>query len=118
MTLEAFIAKLSKNQSQASSGVSFEETMAVIDAYYEFTPSAFKNGEAYSDAGENNGSCKIFAFGLLHQLTEQQTLVCFGDYYSKDVLLNPDNNDHKNIRSFMVSGWQGIAFEGQALTRK
>jgi len=33
-------------------------------------------------------------------------------------LKNPTGNDHQNIRNFIKSGWNGISFEGDALTKK
>lgn len=98
--------------------VAFNDTMVVIDSLYDFTPTAFTNGALRSEAGQNNGSCKIFSFAKPHQLPPQQTLHCFGDYYRKDVLGNPDGTNHQNIRNFMKSGWEGIAFEGDALKLK
>ncbi|MDH5180783.1 MAG: HopJ type III effector protein [Gammaproteobacteria bacterium] len=98
--------------------ITFDDTMAVIDANYHFTPAAFSNGDQFNDAGQNNGSCKLFAFARLHHLTEQQTLACFGDYYRKDVLENPDGDDHANIRNFMQTGWSGIRFDSQPLNPK
>jgi hypothetical protein len=92
--------------------------MAVIEAMYIFTPTAFKNAALLNEVGKNNGSCKIFSFAMLHNLTPQQTLYCFGDYYRKDVLLNPTGTDHQNIRNFMLTGWAGIEFEGSALKAK
>jgi hypothetical protein len=96
--------------------IAFGDTIAAIDAHYEFTPAAFSNGSLYNEAGKNNGSCKIFSFARLHNLSEQQTLHCFGDYYRKDVLGNPGGADHQNIRNFMKTGWAAISFEGEALT--
>ena len=98
------------------SAIEFEQTMAVIDSQYQFTPTSFSNGTARNPAGENNGSCKIFAFAQKHQLTEQQTLALFGGYYRNDVLGNPDGVDHQNIRNFIAHGWSGIKFEGVALS--
>ena len=95
--------------------VAFNDVMAVIDGHYTFTPTAFRNGDADNDAGSNNGSCKIFAFAQLHGLDETATLNAFGDFYTQDVLQNPEGNDHANIRNFIRSGWQGIVFNGQAL---
>ena len=97
---------------------SFQETIAYIDTNYNFTPTTFKNGNQINNAGENNGSCKIFAFAKLHQLEKDQTLALFGSYYFDDVLKNPDGNDHQNIRNFMIFGWDGISFEGEALELK
>lgn len=95
--------------------IAFSDTMAVIDANYEFTPTAFTNGALHNAAGQNNGSCKVFSFARLHDLSAEQTLHCFGDYYRKDVLGNPQGTDHQNIRNFINTGWAGIAFAGDAL---
>lgn len=98
--------------------INFNDTLAVIDAHYDFTPSAFRNGELHNAAGQNNGSCKVFSFAKLHNLTAQQTLCCFGAYYRDDVLQHPQANDHQNIRNFIKFGWDGIVFEGNALMPK
>jgi HopJ type III effector protein len=111
MTLDAFLQKLN-NQ---SGNIEFTDTMAVIDSLYEFTPTAFRNGEQENAAGQNNGSCKLFAFAQLQGLSEQQTLACFGAYYRKDVLEHPEGTDHGNIRNFMKTGWDGIVYSGQPL---
>jgi len=97
---------------------SFENTIATIDQNYNFTPCEFKNGDLINAENQNNGSCKIFAFALLHNLSEQQTLHCFGDYYRVDVLKNPDSTDHQNIRNFIKSGWSGISFNSTPLSCK
>jgi len=102
----------------APESISFNDTIAVIDSHYDFTPSAFRNGEMQNEAGQNNGSCKVFSFARMHRLTQQQTLHCFGSYYRDDVLKHPQGSDHQNIRNFIKTGWRGIAFEGNALTLK
>ena len=114
MNLETFLEKLNNEPNQ----IAFTETMATIEANYTFTPTAFTNGDTQNQADTNNGSCKIFAFGLLNKLNEKQTLACFGDYYRQDVLENPKGNDHQNIRHFMTTGWSGIKFDGKALIQK
>lgn len=114
MKLSDFLQRLD----DAPDSIAFNDTMAVIDALYNFTPTAFKNGNLFNEAGQNNGSCKIFSFARLHGLSPQQTLHCFGDYYRKDVLGNPDGADHQNIRNFIRASWAGVAFEGDALTSK
>ena len=98
--------------------ITFNSTIALIDAHYDFTPSAFRNGELNNDAGQSNGSCKIFSFAKQHKLTPQQTLHCFGTYYRDAVLMHPQGTDHQNIRNFIKSGWAGIVFQGDALTLK
>ncbi len=114
MELPAFLQRLE----QSPGAVSFQETIALIDSMYDFTPAAFNNGGVHNAAGQNNGSCKILSFARMHSLPPEQTLHCFGDYYRKDVLGNPGGSDHQNIRNFMQTGWAGVAFEGQALTPK
>ncbi|WP_337840814.1 HopJ type III effector protein [Rheinheimera sp.] len=98
--------------------ISFSQSISLIDALYDFTPTAFKNGDQMNAAGQNNGSCKILAFALLHRLSEPQTLQMFGDYYRQDVLEQPTGTDHQNIRQFMQYGWDGVEFDGQALHGK
>jgi hypothetical protein len=98
--------------------IEFSDTMTVIEESYLFTETAFVNGQQVNAAGENSGSCKLFSFAKLNQLNQAQTLACFGGYYRDDVVKNPDGNDHQNIRQFMISGWDGIRFSGQALTEK
>ncbi|WP_159737070.1 HopJ type III effector protein [Vibrio atypicus] len=114
MELKTFIEKLNTQPKS----VDFEQTMAVIDANYEFSPTSFTNGQTHNEAGQNSGSCKIFAFGLLNELDAEATLACFGRFYRDDVLGNPEGNDHANIRNFMESGWGGVKFDSPALTVK
>ena len=54
----------------------------------------------------------------MHNFDSKQTLNCFGDYYRVDVLQNPDDEDHSNIRTFIKYGTQGIRFLDNALTKK
>lgn len=116
MTPEQFVARLGEDES-----IDFENTMAVISEFFEYAPCAFNNGTGdiavFNEAGQNEGSCKIFGFGKLMGLSEAQTLACFGRFY-RDVLSTPEGTDHGNIRNFMRSGWAGVQFEGEPLRRK
>lgn len=114
MNLVEFLNKIKT----APETIEFNETIAIIDANYEFTPTLFKNGNTINEAGKNSGSCKLFGFAKLHHLTPSQTLNCFGAYYRKDVLQHPDGTDHQNIRNFIFYGWEGISFEGTLLKLK
>lgn len=98
--------------------IDFKEVISYIDEHYDFTPTKFTNGNTVNEANENNGSCKIFSFAQLNELSAEKTLSLFGDFYRNDVLQNPAGNDHQNIRNFMRSGWDGISFEGEALRKK
>jgi len=114
MKIETYLQQLQ----QSPSSINFENTMSVIDTHYQFTPTAFTNGPLTNAENENNGSCKIFTFARLQNLTPEQTLHCFGDYYRKDVLQNPNGEDHLNIRNFISTQWAGISFKGSALMPK
>ncbi|MDZ7924461.1 MAG: HopJ type III effector protein [Marinagarivorans sp.] len=114
MKLDDFLQQLQ----QAPETITFANTMDTIAANYHYTASAFKNGAAINASGSNEGSCKLFYFAKIKQLTPVQTLACFGDYYRIDVLQNPEANDHANIRNFMVTGWNGVSFEGEVLTTR
>lgn len=95
----------------------FSEVIEFIEKYYQHTPTAFKNGDTYNEATQNQGSAKVFAFAQLNELEVAETLYLFAEHY-KAVLNNPDATDHQNIRQFMVNGWPGIVFEGEALAIK
>lgn len=114
MLIKAFLDKLNNTPES----VEFTDTMAVIEANYLFTETAFSNGQQQNKADQNTGSCKLFAFAKLQNLTEPQTLACFGLYYRDDVLQHPNADDHKNIREFMITGWVGIHFSAAALEKK
>jgi hypothetical protein len=111
MPLNAFIEKI-----QHGEAISFGDTISVITEHYHYCPVKFTNGTLVNEAGTNEGSCKIFAFAKLHQLTEPQTLNLFGDYYREDVLKNPEGSNHQNIRNFMREGWAGMQFDENPLT--
>ena len=113
MTVTTFV----ENLKQEPKTVQFEETIAIIDTHYDFTPSLFTNGNITNQAGENSGSCKVFSFAKQHQLNKEETLSCFGKYY-QDVLNTPESNDHQNIRNFIKTGWEGISFDNEALLKK
>ncbi|MES2277457.1 MAG: HopJ type III effector protein [Bacteroidota bacterium] len=96
--------------------VVFKNVLEFIDTRYQHQPTAFKNGDAYNEATQNQGSARVFAFAQLNDLGKEDTLSLFAEHY-QSVLDNPGGADHQNIRQFMVHGWPGIAFEGQALIR-
>lgn len=103
----------------AEDRVEFEDSLALIDRLYHYTPTRFRNGapgdEVVSEAGQNEGSCRIFALALLNGFSPEETLKCFGRHY-RDVLRTPDGRDHANIRTFLRHGWAGIHFDHPALS--
>ncbi|HPN69681.1 MAG TPA: HopJ type III effector protein [Saprospiraceae bacterium] len=113
MSIEKFIEVLKSSPNE----IEFGETISLIDLHYDFTPTAFKNGEVYNIPGKNSGSCKLLYFAKKMELTKEETLACFGTYY-KEVLANPEGDDHQNIRNFMVHSWDGVEFEGVPLKEK
>ncbi|MED5525690.1 MAG: HopJ type III effector protein [Pseudomonadota bacterium] len=98
--------------------IEFADVIALIDAEFVFTPSAFSNGEVNNEVGQNNGSCKLLALGQYLELDKDQTLALFGRFYREDVLGNPGGSDHANIRNFMQSGQAGVAFAQFPLVAK
>ena len=109
--LTVWLKKLKDNS------LSFKEVIAFIETHYKHQPTAFKNGELYNEATQNQGSAKVFAFAQLNHLDSSDTLYLFAEHY-QSVLANPDGTDHQNIRQFMIHGWPGIMFEGQVLVKK
>jgi len=109
---------LSEQIKNSPETIRFKEVIDYIDEHYDFTPTRFTNGKTVNEADQNNGSCKVFSFGKLNNLTEDEVLSLFGDFYREDVLKNPEGTDHQNIRNFMESGWAGISFDGEALRKK
>ena len=101
----------------AAGEVKFADVIAYIESRYMHTPTAFKNGQQNNAATENQGSAKVFSFAQLNGLDQAQTLRLFAEHYAS-VLATPEATDHQNIRQFMLNGWDGITFEGQALTAK
>lgn len=112
MNLQQFKTKLK----ETPTSIVFSETMEAIDNNYNFTPTAFTNGKIENEAGQNNGSCKVFAFAQLQNLTKEETLFCFGEHYQK-VLDTPTEDNHQNIRNFMEFGFSGLHFGGEALIK-
>jgi hypothetical protein len=106
------LIKQAKEQS-----IVFKDVIAFIDTHYQHQPTAFKNGELSNAADQNQGSARLFSFAKLHNLGKEDTLALFVEHYQA-VLNTPEGTDHQNIRQFMQHGWEGIAFEGQALTAR
>jgi hypothetical protein len=97
-----------------TNSITFSDVLTFIADHYQHVPTAFKNGEASNAANENQGSAKVFAFAKIHELSKDDTLLLFGEHY-QSVIANADGSDHQNIRQFIKTGWEGIAFTGDAL---
>jgi hypothetical protein len=97
--------------------VTFSEVIKFIETYYQHQPTAFKNGDAYNEATQNQGSAKVFSFAQINDLSAADTLYLFAEHY-QSVLATPHAADHQNIRQFILHGWPGIVFEGETLVSK
>ncbi len=97
--------------------VKFADVLAFIEARYNHTPTAFQNGQQHNAANENQGSAKVFSFAKIEGLNAEDTLSLFAEHYAS-VLATPEATDHQNIRQFIQNGWDGIKFEGDALTAR
>ena len=105
-------------QLKSGEEMKFLDFTDLIDNEYTFLPTAFMNADLANKDDENQGSAKVFCFGLMHSLSEREVVKCFGEYY-QSVLDSPqDQSSHLNIRSFMNSGWGGVTIDFSALTIK
>ena len=95
----------------------FADVLAFIEQRYQHQPTAFKNGANQNQSTENQGSAKVFYFAQLNGLSKEQTLALFAEHYQA-VLNTPEGTDHQNIRQFMQHGWDGIVFDGVALSER
>lgn len=92
----------------------FDDTLALIGRYFDYQPTGFHNGPLINAAGENAGSCRVFALGQYCSLSEADALQLFAQHYQQ-VLNDPSGDSHGNIRQFISTGWSGIRFEGEPL---
>ena len=98
--------------------MNFSDLTNLIDKEYEFLNVAFKNNDLINSKEENQGSAKVFCFGLMYSLSEEDTIRCFGEHY-QSVIDGPENyNSHLNIRSFLSNGWNGVSINQNALKFK
>lgn len=100
--------------SLAAGHADFNDTLALIERHFEYQPTGFDNGPLFNAAGENAGSCRVFALGQYCNLTEADTLALFAEHY-REVLDEPAGSSHGNIRQFVGTGWSGIRFEDSPL---
>lgn len=94
----------------------FADTLAFIDANYQYTACAFENAGLHNAAGSNQGSCKIFGLALLENLSTHDALLAFGEHY-RHVLATPDGSDHANIRQLLKHGLESVHFNQLPLSR-
>ncbi|RYD85399.1 MAG: HopJ type III effector protein [Sphingobacteriales bacterium] len=110
--------KITNLVSGAKAGTTtFADVIGFIEGQYTHQPTAFKNGSAYNEATQNQGSAKVLGFAKLNNLSADDTLLLFAEHY-RAVLATPDAADHQNIRQFMANGWGGVVFEGTSLIAK
>ena len=95
----------------------FADTLAFIAAHYDYQPQAFVNGSTESAAGQNEGSCKLLGLALLEGLSDEETLLAFGEHY-RSVLATPAGSDHGNIRALQATGLAGVRFAELPLKRQ
>lgn len=101
----------------AANRINFAAVLANIDDQYTHVPTAFKNGDQNNSSTENQGSARVLFYAQLNNLGKDETLSLFAEHY-QNVLDNPTANNHQNIRQFMLSGWDGVIFEGTVLMPK
>ena len=96
----------------------FSDLLDLIEQEYTFSNIAFTNNGLTNSKNANQGSAKVFCFGLMHSLDEKDTIRCFGEHY-KSVLESPEDvTSHLNIRNFLKIGWEGVSIDKNALSVK
>ena len=96
----------------------FSDFLDLIEQEYTFSNIAFENNGLVNSREENQGSAKVFCFGLMHSLSKVETIKCFGEHY-QSVLDSPESNSsHLNIRNFMNTGWEGLLIDQSTLKVK
>ncbi|MEA3300370.1 MAG: HopJ type III effector protein [Pseudomonadota bacterium] len=95
----------------------FAATLAFVDQWFDYSPSAFSNGPVSNAADQNQGSCKVFALARLLDLDRDEALRCFGEHY-REVLATPDADNHRNLRQLQAAGLDAVAFDAFPLRRK
>jgi len=92
-------------------GVGFAEVLNTINAVYVYDESVgYSNGDVTNAPGVNTGSAKVFAFAQLHALSQESTVRLFCEHL-EGVLADPSGDAHANIRAFLKTGWEGVAFD-------
>ncbi|CAN0601345.1 unnamed protein product, partial [Ectocarpus sp. 12 AP-2014] len=86
--------------SLAAGHADFDDTLALIERHFDYQPVGFHNGPLFNAAGENAGSCRVFALGQYCNLNEADTLSLFSQHYQQ-VLNDPTGDSHGNIRQFI-----------------
>lgn len=112
--LHSFLSQLRNDPSS----IAFQQSIDLIDQTYHFQAQAFTVGAQVNAQGQNQGSCKLLAFGKTQQLSVEETLMLFGHFYRQEVLGNPDGQDHQNIRQLRLVGWSGVSFAAEPLTAR
>ena len=96
----------------------FSDFLKLIEQEYTFSNITFTNNDLFNSKDENQGSAKVFCFGLMYSLDEKDVIRCFGEHY-KSVLESPkDVTSHLNIRNFLKIGWEGVSIDKNALSVK
>ena len=101
----------------ANKEIVFSDVLKHIEALYQHSPTAFKNGEQHNLETKNQGSAKVSTYKKINNLNEEQTLSLFAEHYQA-VLDDPEGINHQNIRQFMINGWKGVSFDAVVLTHK
>jgi len=95
----------------------FSQVLDAIATEFDFSPSAFTNGELKNSAEQNQGSCQVLSFAHQAGLSQTHTLSLFAEHY-RAVLADPTGTNHANIRQFIERGWRGVSFAQTPLTKR
>ena len=92
----------------------FSDFPDLIEQEYTFSNIAFTNNGLSNSKDENQGSAKVFCFGLMYSLDEKDVIRCFVEHY-KSLLESPkDVTSHLNIRNFLKMRLEGVSIDKNA----
>ena len=80
-------------QLRSGTQMKFSDFIDLIAREYSFSNIAFENSGVFNSKDENQGSAKVFCFGLMHSLSEREVIKCFGEHY-QSVLDSPKIKAH------------------------
>jgi len=89
------------------SKTTYQSTIDFLNEHYNYFAVPFTCGEYSYEPNVKTGASKIFSFGLMTKMNEEQVLRMFGEYYRD---LTPDGTDRPNIRTFAKNGWPCVTF--------
>ena len=85
----------------------FDAVSVALEAFFNFTDMPMQIGSVKNEVGQNLGSKIRCAVAVELGASKEELLSWFGVFH-KEVLADPDGDNHPNIRAIMEHGIAGI----------